>query len=171
MQVEGIDIPGKWIELLADLKKLSKSAVIAGGAIRDKYIGQPHKDLDFFTTVFPQWGLLEKSSFDYEGMKYVVGVASLKLDGIDINLIMLEQDIEPMALIDSFDFGLCQIAFDGEKIIRSKAFEWDMKYGVMTMRHTDRYQRSIKRWCRIGQRIGYDIKIPQLESKADALPL
>lgn len=167
--IDEIKIPTKWCELLAEVRALDPNAIIAGGAIRDLFYGVEYKDIDFFTTTIPQWGLLEQG-FDYEGMKYVQAVGAMTKDDMNVNFIIIEPNITNMALIESFDFGICQIAFDGSKIIKSSAFDWDFKHNVMTMRHIDRYQRSIHRYCRINQRYNMDISIPQLESMIHVNP-
>lgn len=157
-------IPLIWQKLLAEIQVQDPKAIIAGGAIRDLYCGVQFDDLDIFTTSSPQCEGLDSSGFDYEGMQYVLAVGSYQREGIDVNIIVINET-EPMQLLESFDFGLCQIGFDGNDIIKTRAFDWDFKYNLMTMRHIDRYQRSIHRYCRISQRLKFEIAIPELETK------
>lgn len=165
MKVEEIDIPDEWTTMLLDLRIRDSKAIIAGGAIRDLFCGHQPKDLDFFTSVVPNWPNQQEAEMDYEGMQYVQGVISYNKQGpIPINVVIVEP-IENMALLESFDFGLCQIGFDNTNILKTQAFDWDFKHSLFTLRHIDRYPRSIRRYARINQRYDLDIAIPQLDKE------
>ena len=49
-------------------------------------------------------------------------------------------------LISKFDFGLCQIAYDGEQITYTNAFIKDFMNRTMTLTHANKYDRSIERY-------------------------
>ena len=165
MKIEEIEIPNEWCEILAETQKHDPKAIIGGGAIRDKFIGHEPKDLDLFVfspPSIPDFGMSELG-FDYEGMKYVLSVNKYSTNPLPINVIGIEKNVEVIGLLNSFDFGICQIAFDGKRIIRTPAFDWDFKHSIMTMYHVDRYSRSIDRYCRIGRRLNLKIAIPKLD--------
>ena len=162
MEIEGLIIPQKWCDALAECQLKDPTAIIAGGCLRDLYFGREPKDVDIFTGQLPDWPLLDESSFDYEGMQYVLGVADYKRDDIKYNVIIVEP-VAPNILIETFDLGFCQIAFDGKTLIKSQAFLWDAKYQLITLHHTDRYSRSIRRYARINERYNFDLIIPVLE--------
>jgi hypothetical protein len=83
---------------------------------------------------------------------------------LPIQIIHIEA-IEPFDLLDSFDLGICQIGFDGEHVLKTQAFEWDIKHDLITMRHIDRYRRSIQRYCRIHERYkAFELAIPELDT-------
>jgi hypothetical protein len=157
-------IPDEWCRKLNELQELDPEAILAGGAIRDLYCGVKVKDLDFFTTHIPSWPKQKgESDIDYEGMQYVNAVLSFNWE-LPLNVILINK-VSNLDLLHSFDFGLCQIGFDGKSIIKTDAFLWDFKYNLMTLRHTERYPRSIRRYCRWSDRYNFDIAIPQLDTK------
>jgi len=169
MKVEEIEIPDVWIEALKECQSIDPTAIIAGGCLRDLYFGKEPKDVDIFTGQLPGWKLEDENCFDYEGMQYVLCVADAIKNNVHYNLIVVEP-VSAEELIITFDLGFCQIAFDGEKLIKSPAFLWDAKYNLITLRHIDRYTRSIRRYARINERYNFDLIIPELE-KANALPI
>lgn len=168
MKVESLIIPQAWCDALAECQLKDPTAIIAGGCLRDLYFGKESKDVDIFTGQFPDWIIADEGHFDYKGMQYVLGVADYRRDDIKYNVIITEP-VAPNVLIETFDLGFCQIAFDGTNLIKSRAFLWDAKYGVITLRHIDRYSRSIRRYARINERYNMDLIIPELE-KINALP-
>lgn len=165
MQIEGIEIPDEWCAILSDIRKHDPLAMIAGGSLRDLSLGRAPKDLDIFTTFVPERNDLAETGMDYDGMQYVKAVVTYPVDlDMPFNLV-LHEPCTNEAMLESFDFGICQIGFGGTNLIKTKAFEWDVKYGVFTMRHTDRYARSIKRYSRWLNRYDWEIRIPQLDKE------
>lgn len=168
MLINGLSIPPQWITILADIQIHDPTAMIAGGALRDLSLGRAPKDLDIFTTTPPIGRELETTGMDYEGMNYVVAVVTYPVDlDIPFNLV-IHEPCTNLAMLESFDFGLCQIGFNGREIIKTPAYDWDFKHGIFTMRHIDRYPRSIKRYARWLGRYDWDIAIPELQLKASA---
>jgi hypothetical protein len=163
-----LQIPQEWKDELAKLREVCPSAIIAGGCLRDLYCGRAPKDIDFFALPperempFPWVG----SDMDYEGMEYVLAVLTRHDKAPPLNLIFYDGADSVNELLESFDFGLCQIAFDGFNTLVTPAFLWDFKYGVFTMRHTDRIERSKLRYERINQRYGWPLHI--IEEKVNA---
>lgn len=167
MKVDDLEIPDEWVVLLTELKVHVPNAILAGGAMRDLYNGVAPKDLDFFGSpidLLPNWAESGPDlKMDYEGMKYVNAVQTFIKGSLPIQFIHVEP-ISTEELLSSFDLGICQIGFDGARVIKTSAFEWDVKHGLITMRHIDRYRRSIQRYCRINQRYKMDLAIPQLDA-------
>lgn len=162
-----LQIPREWLSYLQEIRRYCPSAIIAGGALRDLYCGKEVKDIDFFalppSDVLPlEWS---GSDMDYEGMKYVVAVLTRRKDDVMQNLILYDAAESVNELLSSFDFGICQIGFDGFNTLVTSAFLWDFKHGVFTMRHTDRIDRSKLRYERINQRYGWPLIV---EEKVDA---
>lgn len=171
MQIENINIPDEWCAKLIDLQQIAPNSIIAGGALRDLYTGHQPKDVDFFSdsTTLPTWADgPQESNIDYKGMKYVLGVAEYKGNNLPYQVV-IHEPIAHEALLESFDIGLCQIGFDGKSLIKTEAFLWDIKHNIMTLRHIDRYPRSILRYARINQRYNMELHIPELD-RANALP-
>ncbi len=154
----GLSIPDDWVTLLKQLQEKDPSAVLAGGAIRDIYCARkPVHDLDFFVKAGTNAGFsqfrAQGSQTDYQGMTYVEGIqwypSALPLP---CNVITGSGYDSVYQLLETFDYGLCQIAFDGMDIIRTGRFDWDYKHGVMTLRLTarqgDRRDLSLARFER-----------------------
>jgi hypothetical protein len=143
----GLSIPDSWCELLKQLQEQNPTTVLAGGAIRDLYCGRtPVNDLDFFANdekgipVFSQF-YSDVTEKDYEGMEFVDAIIWYpKASPLPCNIICGSGYDSTMQLLESFDFGICQIAFDGLNIIKTWAFDWDFKHAVMTLRLTERHQ-------------------------------
>lgn len=163
------DIPQEWRVLLAELQQNDPTAVLAGGAIRDLYCGVSPKDLDFFTKwnkdliFFQSLPIIRSSDINYEGMMFVDAIVSIDKGPLPINIIIGSGYNTTTELIETFDFGICQIAFDGKNIIKTPAFDWDFKYGLFTLRMTLRQnKRSLQRFERISPRYP-NFKIVQVE--------
>lgn len=147
MIIDALDIPDSWCALLQQLQKQNPTTILAGGAIRDLYCGrQPINDLDFFANteqgipVFQQFAV-DASQKDYEGMEFIEAILWYPNgQPLPCNVICGSGYSTTTQLLESFDFGLCQIAFDGVKIIKTSAFDWDFKHATMTLRLTDRHQ-------------------------------
>ncbi len=102
-------------------------------------------------------------------MQYVLGVVSYDKGPLPINLIHCDPWKTTEEFLASFDFGINQIGFDGVDIVATPAFHWDYKYGLFTLRHGDRYPRSLERFDRINKRynwkmaIGEGVIVPKIE--------
>ena len=163
-----LNIPEAWLNMLVRIQLDDRDAIIAGGCIRDLYLGRVPKDVDIFTTAVPEWIEPQPSDMNYEGMKYVEAVVMHKC-GPDTFNVIVTKPVDKMDLLRSFDFGICQIGFDGRQVYMTQEFLWDVKYSKFTLRHIDRYQRSINRYSRISARYaGWEIAIPELDN-ANAL--
>lgn len=157
------DIPQSWRDLLTQFQVGYKQAILAGGAMRDLWCGNTVKDLDFFVhgdNGPHEWvkGMHEEqSNFDYEGMKYVLGVQTFSGGPLPINIIHCEPWDDVKDLLKTFDFGINQIAFDGENVITTPEFHWDYKHSLFTLYHGDRHDRSLARFQRINLRYGWEM--------------
>lgn len=166
MELEGIKIPEAWVALLVEVQKEDPEAMIAGGAIRDLAFGKSISDIDIFTRVLPPWADdFGPPAIDYEGMKYVDVVVSIQREGIDPINIIRHEPCTNIEMLSTFDYGFCQIGFDGKQLLKTPEYLWDFKHGVITLRHTERYQRSIRRYAKWINRYDLPIVIPALEQK------
>ncbi len=155
-------IPTKWQDALLELQTQDPTAIIAGGAIRDIFCGRQVKDVDFFCANHAahfsnKFGA--STTKDYKGMQYVLGIVDYAPDGDVPFSIIYHDSPDNMTLLSSFDFGLCQIGWNGKELIKTPAFDWDFKYGVMTLRRGDRHQRAIERYERINKKYGWPMVI------------
>jgi hypothetical protein len=122
--------------LLKALPPLSpKGPWLAGGAIRRTLLGQePESDLDIF---FPDAMVLDgyRRTLEGAGLTKVretehhihfhgpLGDSAIPRD---IQLIRIAFYANPAAVIESFDFTICQFAFDGETLTVGDYALWDL---------------------------------------------
>jgi hypothetical protein len=85
--------------------------ILAGGCLRDMLLGRPIKDIDIFVP--------SKGAF------YAENAGHYQIIHKDFN--------GPLDLLNGFDLGLCQIAFDGRVFIRTPAFLEDVMNKTITV--------------------------------------
>jgi hypothetical protein len=172
------DIPLVWRNCLSQFQQSDPTAILAGGSLRDAYCGKIHKDLDFFLTddihpskivddYFPAvYGVsarrmkhlplfpreISTARDAYRNVKYVKSVYELSWHDLNINVIVCEKYPSITEFLESFDFGICQIAYDGKQVICTNAFYWDFKYKLFTMMHGTSFEKSKERFARISKR-------------------
>ena len=69
-----------------------------------------------------------------------------------VQIIGLSMDVTPEAVMDRVDFGLSQIAYDGETVHTTAAYRVDslcQQFTVVTCENADDAKRTYKRWERI----------------------
>jgi hypothetical protein len=167
------DIPVAWRNALAQLQTCIPSAVMAGGCLRDREHGRKVKDLDIFVPVSTD------SHADLEAVKVMLeglGWKSVTIDdaktypeGCDTRVIgVVEADVfgcPPVQVVvgnwdtdrifDHFDFGICQISFDGRELKRSVAYRLDSLnrvFKLATNRSDEAFVSSINRWARLKEK-------------------
>ena len=164
------DVPKSWLKELQRLQSIHRNVVLAGGALRDLDLGLPVKDLDFFIAVGDEseahhlnklmggeevkdWDALDEDDRRCypDSMREVIHVADLgkKVGGKTAQLIFINWGI--WNIMDRFDYGLCQIMFDGERIKTTKAYEKDKKEKTLTVVRADSaaaLASSVKRYRR-----------------------
>lgn len=166
-------IPQQWRDVLTTLKLNGfPEAVIAGGALRDLTHGVPVKDVDIFVhhtsefdkkldKAFPgQWRkLLTESSTDYLNGTFdtVVAVVDLTVDGVTTPIQIIALSVIPTidAAMARFDFGICQIVYDGSAVQMTQAFVDDVRGKTFTVIRSDteeQMKRTLKRWDRFKEK-------------------
>lgn len=145
--------------ILKSLPSLSKEGPwIAGGALRRTLLGkEPESDFDFF---FRDAGQLKEfsSGLEARGLKKIketihhvhyrgkIGDSGIDRDVQCIRFAFYE---DAAAVINSFDYTICQLAFDGETLTLGEFTLWDLgrkrlaihkiTYPVATMRRMLKY--------------------------------
>ena len=153
-------------------------AVVAGGCIRDHFLGLEPKDIDVFIpcTSLEHWldvksGLMDKyyrgpnSRLEdmQEGKEYdrtdfdrdknpLYGVLAGELCGYEVNIIARTNHATPRELVDMFDFGILQCWYDGIKVHYTEAQVFDSFYKRATLTHNKHVQQSINRFLRFNTR-------------------
>jgi hypothetical protein len=132
-------------ELLETIQHFYPEAIIAGGALRDLVFGKPVKDVDVFIAHVPSEAFLDEitgadaddilsgvlwqpnlveAAASYAGLDRF-GIASLHTAYVGrhtVNIITYSGDLTPETLVNRVDFGPCQIAWDGARVILGDQF-------------------------------------------------
>lgn len=139
--------------IFGNVAKLTSFATIAGGYLRDSYYQVPHKDIDIFVNssmrrselgaAFPGWTISEhdddEKSYDGVSAFQVINLAHSNYDPVQI---MTSDDYNTVeSVLDKFDFGFCQIAFDGSNVLVTDEFWNDASNNTATFL-MDRNRRS-----------------------------
>lgn len=165
------DIPKAWRNALASVQHTFPDAVLAGGALRDREHGVKVKDLDIFISTTGMrdrygagtivsklqrdgWASVElngEESYKDDGGRGIVAVVDVKYPGApDVNIIALKN-----FKLEEFDFGICQIMFDGKTIVRSRDYHLDAAARQFRLipQVTDKlFGRSLDRWFRLREK-------------------
>jgi len=169
-------IPDRWKRILGAVQSATPEALLAGGALRDRVMGREPKDLDIFVpynSVQPEVvekmdAALAKLGYRYleppeveEGasselpddavMKEEYHYTSEHPDDLPINMIEVGKDWTPKKRLYHFDFGLCQIGYDGDRPIVTDAFQHDKDFECFTLLHAPTWRifyQSLKRYRR-----------------------
>lgn len=178
-------IPRYWEVIRSGVERtLGTKVFLGGGALRDlDLLGAPDvKDLDLFfecgdadaffgaqSKLTDLWGHPDEAfnvEQDYRTWsKIVVGAAVWRVeDGPDIQVIGRDiVGMTPHALAETFDYGLCQIVWDGNEIAQTGAYLIDREHKRFTLRYTETpmgLAGSIRRYHRLkGKYPGYDVRV------------
>lgn len=170
--MEVSDIPKAWRAALASVRLTFPDAVIAGGCLRDREQGVKVKDVDIFISTSgmkdsygsgPIKSKLEAAGWpdvQVNGEKsYGQGVSSR---GIVAVLDLIYPDCPPVNLIamknfqlEEFDFGICQIMFDGKSIFRTPDYHHDLaarQFRLVPKVDDASFVRSLGRWARLKEK-------------------
>jgi len=97
----------------------------AGGYFRDKRLGKPWKDIDLF--------IPGKEGEEDPGNEYDLSSAhEITIQGHKVNLIFLGGPHDMKSVLERMDIGLCQIGFDGSRLLCTQAFLDDAKNQTIT---------------------------------------
>lgn len=161
--------PKLWADMLAAIN--IPGAVIAGGCIRDCFLNVAHKDIDIFIPCegndefrrridklnLCAMGSLDRiEDEDYEAddsVGHLFGVAEGEILGQQVNLIARRVHLDgAQALIESFDFGILQVYYDGESCKFTPAQRADAYLQRATMAHDRHIEQSLERFYRFNAR-------------------
>lgn len=162
------DIPAHVRELFSSIKGVADSAVLAGGYLRDLDNGRQPKDIDIFVSLEQVGAVLAKMEElgfiggdvdeSADGDISVVDQYSFETDKINIepvNIIVAKHcTITPYERFQRFDFGICQIAYDGLSIIVTDNYTTDKenKEFRVCRNPEGKFHLFLERYLRIGQR-------------------
>lgn len=173
----------EWKAVLREVQKIDPYALIAGGCLRDIVHNVPIKDIDIFVTPMSlsRWGqcclavqehyptLSNDDDFDDSTATAPIECETghmyyRRKDPIPINMILLKT-LRPVEYAPRFDWGLCQIYYDGNTVTRLSPFNQDSANKTLTLcRWTDlegvqysygRFERLLKKYP------GYKLVVPR----------
>ena len=163
-------MPLHFFTALQVVQRRFPEAVLAGGALRDAYIGKPVKDLDIFVSYpnhnalhplfliaqcFDMGGVISEQKFTgYAAMNEVAQCFQVvsELFPQPINIVLLNRKIECASdVIDRMDFGICHIGCRGmgQDMVVSDRFFRDMAMRTFTLYRQDDEARAVRRWQRL----------------------
>lgn len=179
--------PELWTFLLESIQEVyGCDACIAGGAIRDHFLGVKPKDIDIFIDHnFPDiieqgapelnWGGLSRMGKEYEENDTGInGVWECHAKGFKINLIArpIPMAVYAPNLLDTFDFNICKSAFQSGALIDTPVAIVDRTGKTFTYvgpadleaqkKSLKRYVNVTKRWDRGNYQLG-DFKVIGLD--------
>ena len=140
-------IPREWSKLLSRIQQKESRALIAGGCLRDHYLERPVADIDIFVpddetgaagVIRYDRPVLAKSVpkpyFTHDSDVRQIGYYESAEERLTpVNLIHVSSyACTPWDQIERFDFGICQIAFDGQQLFMTSAFGRDVKERTFT---------------------------------------
>ena len=161
-----IEIPESWKTQLLEIKKTFPNAVIAGGCMRDWFIFRTRgiKDIDIFLPM-----TTDKEITDYLNQGEIqirsktknygnlsnddinaVFSTSIKIDELPVEFIAVDVTLD--RVLERFDFGICQIMYDGDKISYTEQFLEDInkcQFTLVRADNQDQFDRSKRRFTRL----------------------
>lgn len=158
-------------------------ACISGGFLRDVCVGQTPRDCDVFVempkdadaaferTLHDAFGLVGWYMEVTPEYHACPGVARIGRAGyvsedplVEINVILLNHGVDPVADAKGHDFGACQVWTEGGEIHATSAFFNDVAQRTFTLdvcEDQEQFDRSMRRWERLSPRFpGWTLSIP-----------
>lgn len=160
------DIPKAWRSALASIQTLYPDAVIAGGCLRDREHGVKVKDIDIFIpcqSADSHEGKVVEDKMKKDGWQdvrclhdesYNGSRISRSIETIFPNCPQINVIVMPYQLAE-FDFGICQIEFNGKRIHRTRDYIIDMaarQFRLVPKVEDAEFIRTIERWCRLKEK-------------------
>lgn len=152
--------PDLWDAILDRLN--CPGAVVAGGAVRDYFLGVPPKDIDIFVCAgvlnppncFASLGDDERAE-EYEGLPNIQAIMRGEIAGLQIDLVGVDPFASGFELVETFDFGISRCFYCGMGVaIGTPEFHWDRAHQEVSLLIGDRRERAQRRFDRFNERMG-----------------
>lgn len=154
---------GRWFH---ELREAAPEAHIAGGAVRDDYLGVPIKDVDVFVGEVNETRAREvlaehfewKRSMDesyFTSDPRVRAAHEFDMPDTPINLIVLSEALSMLENVERFDFGVCRAAHNGECGFFHADFTHDVERRCFTLRKCENESQmglSLGRYRRLSEK-------------------
>jgi hypothetical protein len=167
------DIPKPWRHALAAVQVCCPDSMIAGGCLRDRDHGVKVKDIDIFVSSRSnesyhqvenvlkdlRRGGWKDAQVDDEKTytstdRYISGLINARFPGAPpIQIIVGTFDIGKV--LDEIDFGICQIGYDGRRIMRTRWYNDGAsahEFRLIPKVNDEGFIRSINRWARLKEK-------------------
>lgn len=173
VKLEAMLLPPSFYAAVRMAQRVAPDAILAGGALRDFINGAPIKDLDIFVGPCSEGvtNLLENLNGTYgvEGKTTVPYFIAERMNKQDVhacyehiimgawvvNTVVLSRPMTIAEKLNRFDFGICQVGFDGTDVWATPAFHQDRMNQTFTLVRCDSerdYRRSMARFDRLVQK-------------------
>lgn len=170
MSAEIESLPTGWRAILQSVQTIEPGAILAGGAMRDWDNGRLWKDLDIFipsggntraiTDMLRGKSYRQTRHFDagYRNVDHTIeDVSTFEANAFEppIGIIRMARELTPEQWLARFDFGICQIAFDGQQITRTAAYLKDQAQRQFTVTRSDtpgQLERTRERFKRLREK-------------------
>lgn len=171
-------IPERWKALLSHIQRYAPGAIIGGGLLRDLDNGRQPKDVDIFIpagtdmdevrdiVVRTHPRCLYNIGAEYhecdETITDTFQYATEDDDDLPVGLIVVASSITPAERFKRFDFGLCQIIFNGERVIKTADYHCDKLNQTLTLTRADneeQFNRSLDRYKRLSTKYDWPLVI------------
>jgi hypothetical protein len=139
--------------VMSRLKIVDPYSLLAGGAPRDWYFGNPANDLDFYfvstgitinavrgqlSKLFGTVGLLMDGNPDgagrselYKTMPFLKRIWEFTYQGMAVQLIELSENLKQFKVVDHMDISICQCWWDGVQVVKHSNFKITEASNVM----------------------------------------
>ena len=167
-------IPYEWRTIFDRVFQIDSHAVVAGGAIRDLDHNIPIRDLDIFirdkfsyevTEKFNKksaWTFSEVKKETDPKYKHIVKSLTVNINKTIVNLVFLDNK-NPEVYWKHFDYGLCQIMFDGSSVWYSDNYIKDRDRKTLTIcgqiDNREQFGRTLERYEKLKQKYRYPLCI------------
>ncbi len=116
--------------------------LLVGGCLRDTLFGRPVKDVDIFVPGLTAAECKEESEY-HDGNRLV---REFSEGGWDYQIVKHRYSDDPFEVLDSFDIGLCRIAYRNGLLLLHPDFIGDMQNKRLTVRRKTRsYEKHLAR--------------------------
>jgi len=149
--------PELWDKILSHFPE---DTILAGGAVRDFFLGVEPKDFDLFSPYSSYKADIEGMNhidFDdgegthaeeYEAMGEIGIVMKGEIEGVNVDYIGMHLD-DPVAMIESFDTDINQVFFArGGRLYKKAGFIKALETKIVTVQRGDRLERTQERFDR-----------------------
>lgn len=182
------EVPEAWKAILKTVKTRMPEAVLAGGCLRDMIVlpDSAVKDLDIFITtqgrrlpwiaealmdLFPAIQVRPLSSLETYHVNFTEVREVWNIIGVGltpIQVIALDMEVTPFAIMQRCDFGICRISYDGRVLHLHDHFLQDLRRREFTLRRNTVPFSHAVRWQGFKHRFpGWRIVAPELKGLID----